>query len=306
MSSWSQKLIQISVALAQHSGAAQPTQIAGPIPAGGTVTLSGARTSARIRNAGVMSGCTAEIQVFGVAQSVMNQLTTLGLMYNLVTLNQVTVNAGDAAGLSTVFQGTVYWAYGDYERAPDVALFMGATSGTGGSASPAAPSSFQGNQSVVQIMQTLANQMGLNFENHGVSGLPLKSAYVEGALIEQANQIARQAGILVSIINGTTLAICPRGGSLAPVGSVPVIAPGAGMIGYPAFTQQGIIVKHIFNPAIQFLRQIQVQGSSIPQANGTWVVYKLDLDLDSLVPHGQWMGTAYCYKQGTTVIPQRR
>lgn len=301
MTSWSQKLIQVSVQLAQKSGAPQPNQIAGPIPAGGGTTLSGARTSVRIRNAGAMVGCEADVRVYGVQQSMMNQLTTLGLTFNLVTLNQLTVKAGDASGLSTVFQGTIYHAYGDYEHQPDVSLMFGCVSGTGASVSPVPPSSFRGSQSVVQILQTLAKQMNLNFENNGVSG-SLSNQYVEGSLIEQAWQIARHAGIAIAVINGTTLAICPRGGQLSAIGAPPVITAGQNMQGYPAFTQQGIIVKHLFNPSIQFMRPVQLQGSSITQANGTWVVYKLDLDLDSLVPHGQWMGTAYCYRPGTKVI----
>ena len=61
-------------------------------------------------------------------------------------------------------------------------------------------------------------------------------------------------------------------------------------------------VKHLFNPQVSLGGAIQVQ-SSLPQANGQWVVYQLDLALDSKVPKGDWMATAYCYKSGFLAPP---
>ncbi len=63
-----------------------------------------------------------------------------------------------------------------------------------------------------------------------------------------------------------------------------------------------MIVKSLFIPQVAFGSVIRVQ-SRIPQANRAWVVQKLDLALDSLVPKGQWMGTMHCYPQGLVAPP---
>ena len=70
------------------------------------------------------------------------------------------------------------------------------------------------------------------------------------------------------------------------------------MVGYPSFANNGwLVVNMIYNPDVVFGGNIQVQ-SDIPQANKTWTVYKLDLALDTLVPDGDWIGTALCYPKG--------
>ena len=65
------------------------------------------------------------------------------------------------------------------------------------------------------------------------------------------------------------------------------------MIGYPTFTQQGIIVKNLFDPTIKFFGKVSVQSSVVQTA--TWVVNKMDLSLDTLVPKGDWMAVLFCY-----------
>lgn len=296
--SFTQKLITVEIQLASAPGTNQPISLTpGTIQgAGNSVTLSGLRTSVRVWNAGAAVGCHATIKVWGLTQSLMNQLATLGMAFNIIPKNIITVMAGDnTAPLATVFQGTIYAAYGDYEAMPDVPMTFIAVSGGGAVVTKANPTNFPGSASIATMMQSLATSMGFNFENNGVTGT-LADEYLEGTLYDQAKKVAEDAGIEWGIINGTTLAIWQKGDSRSSLTIVPIIAapPIGQMIGYPAYTQQGIIVKTLFNPQVQFGGRIQVV-SSLPQASGIWSVYKIDQALDSLVRNGQWMSTCYAY-----------
>ncbi len=326
--SFSQRLITVTVQLAPNTGTNQPNKF---VETGGdTVTLSGSRTSVRIQNSGAPADCNAQVKIWGMTPSLMNQLSTLGLVFNLVPKNQLTIQAGTMGpggtpNLATVFTGTVWAAYGDYSAQPDVPFIFECLSYAADAVLSVPPSSFPGSANVSDIMSGLARQMNLGFENNGVSST-LANAYFSGAAKVQAQKCADAAGISWGIVQGNVLAIWPRGGN-RNTPNMPVIAPPpeGDMISYPAFTQQGIVVKTLFDPTISFGSLIKVnssllsgivnsQGSNRGGAKSlapvaasqsmataattfpsTWAVNKLDLALDSLLPKGQWMSSIWAY-----------
>jgi hypothetical protein len=168
------------------------------------------------------------------------------------------------------------------------------------------------------MMSGFARQMNLGFENNNIT-VNLTHAYFSGSARTQAQKCAEAAGIEWGIVNGNTLAIWPRGGN-RNTPSIPEVSPATGMISYPSFTQQGIIVKTVFNPLISFGSLITVKSTllsgiasaqqqtsqSATQTFPTqWAVNKLDLDLDSLMPKGQWLSTIFAYNPGyaKAIIP---
>ena len=318
LSSFNQKLVSVSVQLADNPGTNQPNFF--NLPDGtqsSSATFSNPttgqqlRTSVRVQNSGAPSYSAAQVRIWGLPLSVMNQLSTLGMQLNLIPKNNITVMAGDgASGLSTVFIGTVQQAYADFNAMPDTPFCFECRFGLGPGTALAKPGSFPGSQSVSSIMQTFATSLGLNFENNGVNA-NLSNSYFKGSLIDQVAACRDAAGIAAEFVDGgTTLAIFPKFGSRAPT-AIPVIsAPlsdGTGtMVTYPSYTQQGILVHTLFDPAIKFFGQVQV-NSSLPKATGLWVVHKLDLALDAMLPNGEWKADVYCYglntRTSTPVIP---
>lgn len=293
MSSFVQRRIEIAIKLASDTKTNQPNTFAGS--SSDTVTLSGHRASVHIQNSGAPGGSVAQVKVFGMTPNLMNQLATLGMVFNIVPRNTITITAGDdQAGLATVFSGTITAAYGDYNAAPNVPFHFECNSGLADAVAPAVASSFTGPTDVATIMSGFARQMNVGFENSGVS-VSLANPYYSGNVLTQMRACAEDAGINAEIINGNVLAIWPKGGSRTTA-DAPLVSKDTGMIGYPAYTQQGIIVKTLFNPLIAFGGMIKVQSAIKPVTDvGSWAVYKLDHALEQLVPHGDWMSTLYAY-----------
>jgi hypothetical protein len=303
---FTQKLIEIQVTLAQNAQTTQPNTF---VESGtDSVTISGTRISCEIVNAGATIDQRATIRAYGLTPSLMNQMSTLGMAWNIIPKNSITILAGDDTGMSVVFTGTITLAYAEYDKAPNPPFVFECVFGLINAVQNAQPSSFTGPTQVSQIMQGLASSMGFGFQNNGVTAT-LSNPYYPGSYWQQAQQVAQHAGISYGITAGGILTICPKGATVAnQAGSTPIIAPPpeGEMIGYPAFTQQGIIVKNLWNPQFQFLGLINVQSSvlnslqsSVPTANfpstGNWGVYKLDHHIESLVPDGNWMSTLYCW-----------
>jgi len=301
MGSFTQKLIEIDVALDPNPETnAAPfftSEVSGSSNSN-SVTISGSRTSVRIQYSGAPVGSTAQVLVYGLTPSLMNQLSTLGLVFQLVPKNTITVRAGDAiSGLATVFIGTIRGAVADFNRAPDVPFTFDCIAGWFNQVAPAKVTSYPGPVDVANTMQIFASQMGYGFENNGVAA-KLPPSYFPGTVADQWKKLAEDANIRAEVVPGATgnqvLSIWPKGGSRTSLGNPPLLSPTTGMIGYPSYSQVGLTVKTVFNPNIGFGGQIQIQ-SSLPKATGTWVVLKMDHALDAQMPDGLWESTLSCF-----------
>jgi hypothetical protein len=223
--------------------------------------------------------------------SQMNDLSTLGLTVatgvNVVFNNSILVEAGDDdAGMSVVFYGTIYAAWADVQSMPDCPFHVTANIGAYEAAKPVPPSSYRGLVDVATVLSGIATLAGWNFENSGVN-VKVWNPYLPGTARDQAYAIAQHANVNIIIDGGVpgTLAIWPKGA--ARNGAVPLISPDTGMIGYPTYTRQGIVVTTLFNPNINFGQNVQIKSSLSP-ANGTWNVSSLTHTLDTEVPRGNW------------------
>ena len=253
---------------------------------GNKATLSGFRVVCKISNvvAPGMGRLTAE--VFGLPLSMMNQLTTLGTQTNLINQNKITVTAGDDnSGMALVFQGDIDGAFVNAQAQPDVSLHIEAHAVSFPAVQKTDPVSVKGSADVPQLMQQIAQKMGLTFEDAGVQ-VKLSNPYLWGNPWSQALSLAKAAGIGMVVENGT-LAIWPKGKPRQ--GDAVIISPQTGMVGYPAFYSGGIIVRTLFDAAQSMKQQgkITVQ-SDLKPACGDWIVTNLEYDLESQVPRGQW------------------
>lgn len=310
--SFTQKLIELDFRLASAPGVSQPPTFSES--GGDSVTVSGARVSARVQNSGSPAGARAQIDVWGLTPSLMNQLSTLGLAFNIVPRNAVTIRAGDRnTGLSAVFTGTILSAYADYGGMPNVPLHVEAVAGLIDGVASATPSSFPQSTTAQDVLAGLARQMGIGFENNGVSRALPAGRYYSGNYREQIRQVARDARVNAEQVIGAggqlVLAIWPLGGNRGTT-NIPIISKDTSMIRAPSFTAQGVTVQCRFDPAIAFGGLVQIRSSVLQGVTGAqrtanplfqapqdsiWAVNKLDLALDSLVPKGEWSETIWAF-----------
>lgn len=316
-----QRLINISITLAQNSQTNQPNTF--NETGTDTVTLSGSRASVRIQDSGNPATCMAEVKVWGMKPSLMNQLSTLGLVWNLMPKNLITIQAGDSVnGLSPIFSGQIMAGYGDYSSQPDVPFVFSCNLTAAFATITVPPTTFPAPFDVATAMAGFARQMNAGFLNSGNVHITLPPMYFKGSVIDQLQKCADAANIYAKLpfgnSNGNTLEIWSKTGSRTTT-SIPVISAANGMISYPAFTQNGIIVKTLFDPLISVGGPVKVESSLLSaiaaaqpgQPNFTnptgpsvpfptqWVVTKLDLALDTMLPHGEWCSIVYAMNPGS-------
>ena len=255
-----------------------------------TVTLSGLRVSVAIVKPGAPNYSEAQIRVYGMRLSDMNQLTMLGKPLDYSRLNHIAVSAGtDGGPMAIAFQGNIQQCWADMNSAPQVPLIVHAVDNGELAMMPIPATSYKGPVDVATAMAGLARQAGLSLENNGVSVM-LDNSYLSGAVGEQIKSVAEHAHIN-HIIENDKLIIWPMDGVRG--GLIPLISPETGMVGYPAFTAGGLVIKTLYNPTILFGAQIEVKSELTP-ACGLWRVNYMSHDLEADTPGGQWFTTMVC------------
>lgn len=271
-----------------------------------TVKLSGLRVAATIQKAGPPSFDRAEVRVFGLPPSIMNEVTTLGVPISMTRKNNtILVEAGDVGGvMATVFFGDIGKSFQNFDNQPDTFFQVIAWTGAIPAMVPTPPISVQGGADVATMMSGIATGMGYAFENNGVQA-QLSNPYFAGTAIDQAHELAMAANIELQIDSATfppTVAIWPKNGTRG--GSIPLISVDSGLIGYPQYRDQAIAFRCLFNPNIRIAGQIELrsslggdaipaQGATQAQAqragpNGQWYVASLTHDLSAQLPGGPW------------------
>ena len=271
-----------------------------------TLTLSGLRISANVQYAGGFAMGSANVRIWGMTLSHMNQLSTLGITITAQRRNVLTLLANNEGEPPAIFfKGNILDAWADLNSQPDVAFIVSANTGLFNAVKQATPISIRGSVDVASVLSGIAAEMNMPFLNYGVTSR-LPTSYYAGSLRDQALKIVKHAGIQWNALENEVFAIWPTGGSRG--GAIPLVSEETGMIGYPTFQANGIMVKTIYNPSIGLGTKIAVRSTIQSLLNarekilrpvtGEWVVYKIDHQLESLLPHGKWYSTMLAHVVG--------
>lgn len=259
---------------------------------GSDVTLSGLRVSASYSAYNGDAQAALQLRVFGLPLAIINQLTTIGPIMTQRRNNRITLTAGEEGGaMSTVYEGTIDSAFGDFNGAPEVVFNVVALAAAFESIKAVPAKDHAGGVDAAVIMKDLADTMKFSFENNGVSVI-LQDRTFSGTAMMQVKECAQAAQINYTVDRGK-LAIWPRTGYRA--GDPVKISPVTGMVGYPSFSSQGIVLTTLFNPDIALGRRVDV-ASDLTVACGIWNVFSIAHALESETPNGHWFTQLACYR----------
>lgn len=253
---------------------------------GDTMTLTGYRVQAYISEMGGEAQGMAQVRIYGLPVDTLNRLTMTGPIANQMRAqNTILIAAGDdESALSTIYKGYMTDSWAEMQEAPNAALVIMGATGAVTAVKPVNASSYIGPTQASNIMSDLAAEAGFGFENHGVQ-VTLESPYFPGSTLAKIQACARAAGIYYTIRQGV-LVIWPVGGSTSS--DQIIISPKTNMVGYPTFSQQGVAVRCLLNPSVQFDKKFTIADSILTPANRSWNVWSIEHTLESQTPNGAW------------------
>ncbi|MEX3614385.1 MAG: hypothetical protein VB141_11680 [Burkholderia gladioli] len=256
---------------------------------GKDVTLTGLRMRASVVTYTGEAQGALQLRVFGLPLDMINRLTRVSVIQNQLRPNSILLAAGTDESMSTVYMGQIYTAFGELQSQPEAALNMVAQAGAIDAVKPVGALSYVGAADAVDIMADLAKSMGYSFESNGVS-VKLSNPYFPGTALDQVKSCARAANIYYTIERGV-LAIWPK--TQYRTADPIEISAATGMVGYPAFSADGLILRTEFNPNVQLGGRVSVK-SELTVANGIWVILSIAHELESETPDGKWLTEIKC------------
>lgn len=253
--------------------------------------IRGLACDVSIDKVGLPSKNTAKVKIYGMLLEDMGKFSTLSFGNPLLMRrNSISIYAGDEkSGLHLAYKGNVTSAYADFTGAPDVAFVLEAMTGFFASTTPAGPASFQGSAGVGQIIGGLAKDMGMSFQDRGVT-TQLNSPVLNGSPMEKA-QAAANAAKCDMIVDDDQVIIAPKGVPRTPAGQEVLFSAATGMKGYPSFSSTGVTVTGLYRPEVRQGGLISIE-SVVPRASGSWRVMEIHHKLTAYKPGGgDWFTT---------------
>lgn len=237
---------------------------------------------AKVEKLGAPDFGKASLEIYGLRQEIMEQLSTLNMRPLFVKKNYLNIYAGDDyEGYTQIFAGSITSASADFNSAPDVKFKIEARIGFLGSVTAQGQNVVNGSQPVSNFIKRQVESVEFSFENQGVTA-SIKNGVFTGSPIDQARQAAAQVGC--ELIFDDEKAILISSGGARKNGDIPLLSADTGLLGYPVMSSNGISCKAIFNPNFKFAGLIEIK-SLVPKVSGQWRIIKLSHSLASSLPN---------------------
>lgn len=235
------------------------------------------------------------LNIWGMLETDMDALTVAFQTFGALRQNKVELYADNGDGYRLVFIGNIIEAQPDFRRVPDVCFQILGMVGYYESINVAQPLSFQGAVDIDVLGRYFAEQLDMSYVNVGAKAV-LTDPYFPSSVFDQLRQVAQAANIDF-YFQGRNLVFAPLLQEQASQPAV-ILSPTSGLLGYPMYTRQGLIVTAIYDPVFQCASMIEIQDSGVKGANGRWYPFSMELELTSNLPGGKWDATMQCNKAG--------
>lgn len=242
-------------------------------------SFEGLETSVSIEKPGLPDKNTAKVTIIGMSLDDMRQLTMLAFKPLQSQKNVISIFAGDAEqGMEQCFLGEITAAHADFQSAPTIKMNIEAAAGAYASLKAESPVAVKGSQTAASLIEQFAKDSGYAFENKGVNS-SVKNAVFNGSPTEKAYAVARQVGAELIIDDGKFI-LLPFDKGRQEEGNAVLLTPETGMLGYPSFSNDGVSVTCLYNPALELGGMVKIE-SIVPGATGVWKIVKLSHELNA-------------------------
>jgi len=264
---------------------------------GRRMAFPGFATKAHIQRQGSPELPSAKVQIWGLSESKLSELTMLA--FNALSLkpNRIEITAEDEGVFSSIiFEGEITNSVPDFNSAPSPVLNIEAITASYAKLDPAPPVAVNGTQTAASLGEQFAKEAGFAFRNEGVTA-SVSDAVINGDPIHKLEWLAQAVGADL-VFDDKEVVMIPADGSRGQVATVTAINPATGLVGYPSFDNLGIRLKTFLRPDLLVGQTIRVD-SMLPRASGVWKIYALEHELASGLPSGgAWITSVAATWQG--------
>ncbi|MBC2610773.1 MULTISPECIES: hypothetical protein [Citrobacter] len=255
-----------------------------------TISISEARATVSLQSAGNLFGTQINVSIFGLGIEMLAVLSSkaMGLFGSDTERISMKVFVGETA----IFAGYMTSSIANMNAIPNAALMITATANADLQNKPASPFSFNGVTPVPDIINAICNAAGYKAYITGLDGLVVTNPHYEGSIFTQLESLCNDVNVVMSVAP-PSISFWPQDGSRDDV--MPFISPEYGLIGYPIFSNGGLMFQTQFSTLLTTGRNVQIE-TSLPHASGVYKLTSVNHELSSWMNDGPWHSICIAYR----------
>ncbi len=247
-----------------------------------TISISEARATVSFQSAGNLFGTQINVSIFGLGIEMLAALSSkaMGLFGSDTERISMKVFVGETA----IFAGYMTSSIANMNAIPNAALMITATANADLQNKPASPFSFNGATPVPDIINAICNAAGYKAYITGLDGLVVTNPHYEGSIFTQLESLCNDVNVAMSVAP-PSISFWPQDSTRDDV--MPFISPEYGLIGYPIFSNGGLMFQTQFSTLLTTGRNVQIE-TSLPHASGVYKLTSVNHELSSWMNDGPW------------------
>ena len=254
-----------------------------------TISISNAKVHVSLQaSGGSRAGTTANVNITGLGLELIALLSfkAQGNYSEAIPGHlQLKIYVPDDMGQEVeLFSGFMYTSIANMNATPDPILSITATGNTDLQHISSPPYSHRGSTPVADIITAICNSVGYTAKLVGLDGKVLVDPHFEGDVYEQLRQVCKVSGLQLDV-TPPTITVWPEGNTKDDI--VPLVSPEHGMIGYPIFSNGGIMFQTQFSSLLAVGRLVKIQ-TSLPHASGIYSMTSVQHELSTWDTGGVW------------------
>jgi hypothetical protein len=226
---------------------------------------------------------TAEISIYGLSIDRLAELSGHA-DGNMLSTQNITVSI--FADDFFMFSGGMVSSIANMNSAPETGLMIVAIANADLQKKAVSPFSANGSQPIETVISSICTAAGYEASFKGLKGMTTSSSpHYEGSVYDQLNAVCSDYNVAMQVNPPNNIEFWSDSSLRDDV--VPYISKEYGLIGYPVFSNGGILFQTQYSLLLIIGRHIEIK-TDLPHASGRYQLTAVKHELSSWVESGSW------------------
>lgn len=246
------------------------------------ISISEARATVSLQSSGNLFGTQVNVSIFGLGLEMLAALSSKAM--GLFGADTERISMKIFVENTAIFAGYMTSSIANMNTVPNTALMITATANADLQNKTASPFSFNGSTPVTSVITAICKAAGYTPYIVGLDGKVISNPHYEGSVFDQLRTVCDDLNIAMSVAP-PSISFWPQESTKDDV--KPLISPEYGLIGYPVFSNGGVMFQTQFSTLLTTGRDIELQ-TTLPHASGVYKLTSVTHELSSWMEDGPW------------------
>lgn len=255
------------------------------------ISIDNVRSSISLQSSGNLFGTQVSANLYGLSMELLAALSARAMGNYGPGTESVSLDI--FVEENKIFSGFMNSSIANMNRVPNAALIINATASYELQNKVMPPFSFGGPIPVTDILTAICKPVGYEPLITGLKNPVATNPHYSGSVFEQLSGVCHDFAIAMSVMQ-PKISFWPSESKRDDV--IPFVSPSHGLIGYPIFSNGGVMFQTQFSTLLTTGRNINLE-TSLPHAKGTYQLTSVTHELSSMIPDGPWHSICMANKQ---------